>query len=157
MDSEQNIICEVDYRIQAWEFMLSGGALYNHMDYSFCVGHADGTFPVKDPTPGGGGATFRKQMRHMGTFIRKFDFLRLQPDRSFVSGNLAKQGGFTSMAQAGRQFALYIKDGAGTALELNLPPGNYTGEWLNAFTGETVFARAEGQKKFNPENSKPSF
>lgn len=124
------------YRIQAWEFMLSGGSLYNHLDYSFCVGHEDGTFPVKDPTPGGGGMAFRKQMRSMGEFLRKFDFLRLKPDRSFVKGELAKSGAFTSMAEAGKQYAVYQKSGGGAALELDLPNGNYAGEWLDALSGE---------------------
>ena len=40
------------YRIQAWEFMLAGGGLYNNLDYSFCVGHEDGSFPVKAPDAG---------------------------------------------------------------------------------------------------------
>ena len=65
----------------------------------------------------------RKQMRSMGEFLRKFDFLKLKPDRSFVRGELAKSGAFTSMAEAGKQYAVYQKSGGGAALELDLPKG----------------------------------
>ena len=30
--------------MEAWEFVLAGGGLYNNLDYSFTVGHEDGTF-----------------------------------------------------------------------------------------------------------------
>ena len=35
--------------LEGWEFMLAGGGLYNHLDYSFAVGHEDGWF-VNPPT-----------------------------------------------------------------------------------------------------------
>ena len=79
---------------------------------------------------------FRKQMRSMGEFLRKFDFLRLKPDRSFVKGELAKSGAFTSMAEAGNQYAVYQMGGGGSALELDLPKGDYAGEWLDGASGE---------------------
>ena len=41
------------YRIQAWDFILAGGAHYNHLDYSFTVGHEDGTFAFPKTQPGG--------------------------------------------------------------------------------------------------------
>ena len=41
------------YRIQAWDFLVAGGALYNNLDYSFATGHEDGTFQPPATTPGG--------------------------------------------------------------------------------------------------------
>lgn len=79
---------------------------------------------------------FRKQMRSLGEFLRKFDFLRLKPDRSFVKGELATSAAFTAMAEAGNQYAVYQKGGGGTALEMDLPKGDYAGEWLDATSGE---------------------
>jgi hypothetical protein len=35
---------DTHYRMEAWEFLLTGGGLYNNLDYSFAVGHEDGTF-----------------------------------------------------------------------------------------------------------------
>ncbi len=39
---------DLPYRVEAWEFMLAGGGLYNHLDYSFTVGDEDGTFVYPD-------------------------------------------------------------------------------------------------------------
>ena len=35
--------------------MIAGGALYNNLDYSFAVGHEDGSFVYPDTQPGGSG------------------------------------------------------------------------------------------------------
>ncbi len=35
---------DTPYRIQAWDFLMAGGALYNNLDYSFTVGHERGDF-----------------------------------------------------------------------------------------------------------------
>ena len=45
---------DATYRIQGWDFLMAGGALYNNLDYSFTVGHEDGSFAVPASTPGGG-------------------------------------------------------------------------------------------------------
>ena len=42
---------DTHYRMEGWEFLLAGGGLYNHLDYSFTVGHEDGTFPTPTPNP----------------------------------------------------------------------------------------------------------
>lgn len=31
------------YRYEGWEFTLAGGAIYDNLDYSFSVGHEDGS------------------------------------------------------------------------------------------------------------------
>ena len=35
---------DATYRVQAWEFILAGGALFNNLDYSFSPDHEDGTY-----------------------------------------------------------------------------------------------------------------
>jgi hypothetical protein len=48
---------DVTYRRQAWEFLLAGGAVFSHLDYSFTAdGHESGTFAYPKTQPGGGGA-----------------------------------------------------------------------------------------------------
>ena len=42
------------YRIEAWDFLLAGGGLFNNLDYSFVAGHEDGTFAYPATQPGGG-------------------------------------------------------------------------------------------------------
>ena len=52
-------IHDATYRMEAWNFILAGGALFNHLDYSFTVGHEDGSFMFREGQPGGGGAADR--------------------------------------------------------------------------------------------------
>ena len=43
------------YRVEAWDFIMAGGAIFDHLDYSFTTDHEDGTARISEPTPGGGG------------------------------------------------------------------------------------------------------
>ncbi|MBN1560776.1 hypothetical protein JW998_11035 [candidate division KSB1 bacterium] len=67
------------YRLEAWNFMLAGGAVFSHLDYSFTVDHEDGTYAFPATQPGGGGAALRRQIRILKEFIEGFDFIRMQP------------------------------------------------------------------------------
>src|SRR5262249_50551835 len=89
------------YRMQAWEFLLAGGGVYNNLDYSFCVGHEDGTFGVKAPTPGGGGPTLRRQLRVLAEFLRQFDLIRMKPAPELVKGGVPKSSMPSTFAAAG--------------------------------------------------------
>ncbi|HEV3083136.1 MAG TPA: cellulase family glycosylhydrolase [Gemmataceae bacterium] len=130
------------YRMQAWEFLLAGGGLYNHLDYSFCVGHEDGTFAVKAPTPGGGSARLRKQLRLLAEFLRSFDFVSMKPARAVVKGGVPRQTAFQVLAEPGKQYAVYLRTCKDVSLRLELPAGQYEGEWLDAVSGrKTALAR----------------
>jgi hypothetical protein len=67
------------YRIQAWDFLAAGGALYNNLDYSFTVGHEDGTFKPPASTPGGGSVALRKQLGFLKRVFERFDLTAMQP------------------------------------------------------------------------------
>jgi len=51
------------YRMEAWNFILAGGALFNNLDYSFTTDNEDGSFVVIAGEPGGGGAHGRNPAR----------------------------------------------------------------------------------------------
>ena len=142
------------YRGHGWEFLLAGGAVYDHLDYSFTPDAENGTAPVGDPTPGGGGATLRRQFQVVKTFVEGFEFVRMKPDESAVKS--ADRGvRVLALAEPGRQYAVYVnrvvedspsKTHAGTFLDphsgqptrlvLTLPAGKYLAEWLDPKTGE---------------------
>src|SRR5262249_24084720 len=73
------------YRIEAWDFLIAGGALFDHLDYSFTTDHEDGTARVVAPTPGGGGPAFRAQLQVLKRFIEGFDFVKMAPDAGVIA------------------------------------------------------------------------
>jgi len=128
------------YRREAWNFMLSGGGAFDALDYSFTVGHEDGT-DTEPNGPGGGSPTLRRQLRVLSNFLGKFSLADLTPDQHTVkhaAGTYARV-----LSNPGHQYAMYF-DGNGTAeIVLELPAGEYSGEWINTKTGET-----EGLERF---------
>jgi hypothetical protein len=72
------------YRVEAWRFMLAGGALFNHLDYSFAVGHESGDFLYSTGQPGGGNAGLRMQFGFLRKMLEDTDFTAMNPDSSFV-------------------------------------------------------------------------
>jgi hypothetical protein len=128
------------YRMEAWEFILAGGGLYNNLDYSFTAGHEDGTFAYPTEQPGGGTAAFRKQMKLLTEFVHGFDFLRMQPARDVVRAELPKGARCQVLAEAGRQYAIYFKGAPRLRFEIELPGATYRIEWLDVVNGRSQTA-----------------
>ena len=73
------------YRAEGWDFLLAGGGVYDHLDFSFTPGREDGTaVPLPPGTPGGGGPTLRKQLQSLKEFMEGFDFVAMAPDASAI-------------------------------------------------------------------------
>lgn len=134
------------YRRQAWNFMLSGGSAFDALDYSFSVGHEDGSDDAPNG-PGGGSAAFRRQLHVLAAYLRKLPLLQMQPDTNtvkHVGGAYARV-----LSSASGVYAFYL-DGRGPVdLTLGLPAGAYSGEWTNPESGEikgiTSFQHAGGE------------
>lgn len=73
------------YRIQAWDFLAAGGALYNNLDYSFTAGSEDGTFVPTAATPGGGSPALRKQLGYLKRVFDTLPLVRLRPQEAMSS------------------------------------------------------------------------
>ncbi|MDG3006117.1 hypothetical protein [Paludisphaera mucosa] len=126
------------YRTQAWEFFLAGGALFNNLDYSFTTAHPDGTAEVKDPTPGGGGPAFRKQMAVLAGFLGDCEFWKMRPTPELLSGSKLSEGARASAFSRPGEYAIYIDRGPKAALSLHLPPASYHLEWIDPRSGEVL-------------------
>lgn len=72
------------YRTEAWAFMIAGGALFNHLDYSFAVEHESGNFQYPQTQPGGGNAGLRMQLGFLRQFLEQLDFLHMKTDTTLV-------------------------------------------------------------------------
>jgi hypothetical protein len=129
---------DTHYRMEAWEFVLAGGGLYNNLDYSFTAGHEDGTFIYPKTQPGGGNPAFRRQMKFLKDFIHGFTFVRMHPNQSLIKSGLPDKGRGRVLAEAGRQYAIYLFGGPQAELGLELPAGGYNVEWISPVTGVSV-------------------
>ena len=123
------------YRREAWNFMMAGGALYNHLDYSFTVGKEDGSNIVLEPTPGGGSPALRKQLGAMKRFFERLRFLHLTPvsEKSSVFPSETAKTVSYLLAETGKQYAFYCEQ-APKQIEMNLPEGNYQVYMLDTHT-----------------------
>jgi hypothetical protein len=121
------------YRRQAWNFLLSGGSTFGALDYSFTTGHEDGSF-AEPNGPGGGSPALRHQLQILSQFLQSFSLIDLRPDARVV--NHAAGATAHVLSNPGKQYAIYL-DGIGPAdLTLELPPGDYSSEWVNVQTGK---------------------
>lgn len=165
-DGNQNDV----YRIQAWDFLMAGGALFNNLDYSFTVGRENGTAAVAASTPGGGGVEYRKQLRILKDLFDELPLARLYPALDEVS--LSDAGArMQALIQPGSLYAVYIQhssvrneaphisvDGGVHKVEVTLRalPGTYRVAWIEPKTGRelttaTLRAAREPIKIMSPE------
>lgn len=131
-----------NYRREAWEFLLAGGALFNHLDYSFAAGHEDGSFAYPPTQPGGGNAKLREQFTFLGDFLRGFDPVPLRPAQDLIAGGVPDQARAWLLAEPGKQYALYLTAGPASTLLLRVPDGRYRVEWFKPTGGKRLETRA---------------
>jgi hypothetical protein len=124
------------YRRQAWRFLLSGGGLFNNLDYSFFTGYEDGT--LKNRAPGGGSPELRKQLNSLKEFIHSFDLANLKPDKVSV----IRAPGMIPylLSDPGNAYAVFLQAVGveGGELLLRVPDGNYSVSWISTLSGEIL-------------------
>jgi hypothetical protein len=126
------------YRVEAWEFLLAGGGLFNNLDYSFTAGHEDGTFVYPASQPGSGNPQFRKELRVLVDFINSFDFVRMKPDKESLHHPTPDEATVRVLSEPGKAYAIYMRRQGRpgpTHLELELPAGIYTVDWISPTRG----------------------
>jgi len=131
------------YRKQAWRFMLSGGGLFNNLDYSFFVGHEDGLGINK--APGGGSKALRQQLKILSDFLHGFELPKLHPNQTCIidSPNLIPY----ILSDKYNAYAIFLEavDTKSSFIQLKTGNGNYQVQKLNTITGsfsEPVAVRA---------------
>ncbi|MGL6267821.1 MAG: hypothetical protein ACRC2O_07830, partial [Chitinophagaceae bacterium] len=123
------------YRKEAWELILAGGGLFNNLDYSFTVGHENGTYKYYDKQPGGGTPEYRNQLGYLKRFIESFDFAKMRPDSTVCTGGIPIGLKAYMLVEDGIQYAFYIMAGRSISPQFNLPKGTYIVDWLNPVSG----------------------
>jgi hypothetical protein len=125
------------YRRQAWEFLMAGGGIFSMLDYSFAVGHEDGTFV--NEAPGGGSPALRRQLQVLREFVESFDVPALQPLPEAV---IAAPGAFTRVLGTDDSMGVYLRGDGATTLTLGLGVGAWRLEWIDTKTGRTAGSEA---------------
>jgi hypothetical protein len=135
------------YRTQAWEFMMSGGALFNNIDYSFSPGYEDGTFKNGLNQPGGGSRELRKQLGILKAFFDSLDYLNMKPDNSPVKKLFASCPSIYMMHDSGNSYAGYIRSSGIYSVVLELPSGGFTVEWIDTVSGNVLLVKETNHVK----------
>lgn len=132
---------DLPYRREAWEFIMSGGALYNNLDYSFTADTEDGTFVFKKGQPGGGGKSLRSQLKILIDFLKDLDYINMKPLNDQVA-KLSKKGKTTISGLYNKnQFAVYLsmnnESDRNTIIEINAEAGTYRLNLIDTKTGKS--------------------
>ncbi len=98
---------DVLYRTEGWDFILAGGALYSHLDYSFTTQNPQGTF-LDYRSPGGGSPALRRQLGILKKFMEGFDFVRMAPAPEVLRRVSPQDLEARVLAEPGRQYAAYV-------------------------------------------------
>jgi hypothetical protein len=142
---------DAPYRIQAWDFLIAGGALFNNLDYSFTVQHEDGTFRYPGAQPGGGSVQLRHQLKTLRQFMDALPFTAMKPDETLLKGDLPADVSARSLSDGKSVWAVYIHGGRvlegyspqyavyskkrNVTLQFELPAGNYEVQWWHPRDG----------------------
>lgn len=145
-----------NYRREAWEFLMAGGALFNHLDYSFAVGHEDGSYEYPATQPGGGNAKLRSQFTFLATFLNRLDLAAVRPAQHLILGGVPEGCRAWMLAVPGQQYALYLTSGPATTLTLQLEKGRYRMEWFKPTGGKRLESRVIDAKSGPHRISTPS-
>jgi hypothetical protein len=132
-------------RVEAWEFVVGGGASFNQLNSRYTAEDPAGNTPDN--------ARVLSALRNLKNFIYSFDFVKMRADKSFVISG-ASQGVYCrGISQPGEQYALYlhhselephyesyiVKPGHyHETLVLDLPGGAYKADWVDPTSGSVV-------------------
>jgi len=129
------------YRTEAWRFMLSGGAVVSHLDYSFTVERPDGTAPIERESPSFGGPEMRRQLGALKRFMDALPLSEMAPHdevlKRFGSMPPGSAAGHV-LASPGRVYAVYLTGGPRVTLSLGIPSGSYRLAWTRPTDGGIV-------------------
>ena len=141
-----------DARVEAWEFMVGGGAGFNQLNGLYTVQNPAGKTPENEQ--------LLRALRNLKEFLEGFPFTRMRPDKDFVRSGISAGAYCRVISEPGRRYALYLhhsgerKRGSYEAvpgsyretLDLKLPPGNYRAEWVDPARGAVVSAETLAQQ-----------
>jgi hypothetical protein len=130
-----------DSRVEGWEFIVGGGAAFNHLNGLFTVENPAGKTPENERV--------LRALSNLRRFMEGFEYVRMAPDKGFVVSGVKAPQYHRALSEPGKQYALYIHhssekvggsytvvpDDYREDLVVKLPPGRYHAEWVDPETG----------------------
>jgi hypothetical protein len=148
-----------DVRVEAWDFILRGGGIYNNLSWEHTPDKESGT-PASE--------TIRNYLMNLQLFMSRFDYVKMKPADEIVT-NIPDSAFVRVLSEIGKQYAIYIHHSKEKGsdwivaydakishytdlLTIDLPKGNYTETWTNPSTGQmmgsaTTFKHPGGRKE----------
>jgi len=122
--------------------MLSGGSVFDNLDYSFAVGFENGSSSHKN-SPGGGSRQLRKELSFLKTFFDKFDFVGFHRNENMLSWSNPSNADVKILeGREGREYAGYICETSTKetthALTLLVNKERYNCTWWDTKTGSQL-------------------
>ena len=131
-----------DSRVEAWEFMVGGGAGFNQLNGLYTPADPAGNTPDNEK--------LLTALRNLRTFLESFEFVKMRQDRHFVTAGAPTGVYVRVISEPGRQYALYMhhsKRGDSyevvpgnyeEKLTVELPRGTYRAEWVSPASGRVT-------------------
>jgi len=133
-----------DSRVEAWEFIVGGGAGFNQLNGLFTAENPTGKSPDND--------RMLRALESLRQFMYGVDFIRMAPDKGFLVSGATTPEYHRAISEPGKQYALYIHHssekigGAYTVvpgeyredLVIDLPAGHYRADWVDPATGSVL-------------------
>jgi hypothetical protein len=133
-----------DSRVEAWEFIVGGGAGFNQLNGLFTATDPAGKTPENDQ--------MLRALANLREFMYSFEFIKMRRDKNFVADGLPSGTYHRALSEPGKQYALYIHHSSdvrsgsylavpGTYKEkrtLRMEAGSYSADWVNPASGAIV-------------------
>ncbi len=151
-------------RVEAWEFIVGGGASFNHLNSRYTVENPAGETPDNAKVLGA--------LRNLKNFIYSFDFVKMSADKNFVVSGVPEGVYCRGISQPGEQYALYlhhselnehkeyyiVKPGRyQETLVFELPGGTYKIDWIHPTTGSLMSSATFVHQGGNKDLSTPEY
>jgi hypothetical protein len=140
------------YMDQAWRFLLSGGGLYNNLDYSFTAGNEKGDWPIPVTNPGWGGPAFRKKLSLLAETLEQIPFHEMEVSTELFGTDAPDVKQYV-LQKPGEVYLAFLEHIAGLELLPGVPAGEYEVTLIHVATGEKrtqSLSLGEGQTLRSP-------
>ena len=131
-------------RVEAWEFMVGGGASFNQLNGLYTVQNPAGNTPDN--------AQICSTLQNLSQFLHGFDLLRMRRDPTVAVRGSPANVHCRGISEPGKQYAIYLHHSTQEKLsayivapgsyveeiEVSAPEGTYQTDWIDPATGTPV-------------------